>query len=66
MRRQFKTQDNSKAERPIVSYQGVGSRIINGFAQLFSLAYFRQKLLTMPLVKSFIKPYMPYFHQIIL
>jgi hypothetical protein len=32
MRRQFRTLDNSKDERKIISYQAVASRIADGFA----------------------------------
>lgn len=33
MRKQFKTIDQSKEERRIITYQAVATRIINGFAQ---------------------------------
>ena len=66
MRRQFKTMDDSKEERPIVSYQAVGSRIVDGYALLFSLAYLRQKIINMPLLKSFIRPYIPHFNPLVM
>lgn len=44
MRKQFKTLDESKDERPIIEYQGVSSRIIDGFACAFLFNFFLQKV----------------------
>ncbi len=48
MRLQFATLEKSKAERPILQYQAVTSRIADGFATLFGLAFLRQRLVNMP------------------
>jgi hypothetical protein len=66
MRLQFSTYEKNKAERSIVQYQAVSSRISDGFSTLFGLSYLRQKMLVMPEVGHFIKFYLPYLQQIIL
>jgi hypothetical protein len=44
MRKQFKTNDNNKEERRIITYQAVASRIINGFAQFVALSDFHSRV----------------------
>ena len=66
MRKQFKTIDDSKEERPIIQYQGVSSRIIDGFATAFLLHFFLEKVNADKSMKNFLIPYMSYFHQIML
>lgn len=66
MRVQFATFEKGKAERPIGQYQAVTSRIVDGFATLFGLSFLRQRLITMPEVGVFMRPYLPFIHQVIL
>lgn len=45
MRKQFKTIEGSKEERSIITYQGVVSRIIDGFVTMIGLSDLNSRLL---------------------
>jgi hypothetical protein len=66
MRTQFQTLESSTSERPIIQYQAVSSKIVDGFATLISLSYLRQRLITMPIVNQYMRSYFPFLHQVIL
>ena len=46
MRKQFKTIDNSKEERAIITYQAVADRIISALAQYEALSDLYTKVMT--------------------
>ncbi len=46
MRKQFKTIDDSKEERRIITYQAVAARIIDGYSQFQALSDLYAKILT--------------------
>lgn len=66
MRLQFKTLPDSKAQRPIISYQAVGIRIVNAISKLLCFADLNRGLMNNKAIIPFAAPLLDINHKTIL
>jgi hypothetical protein len=66
MRKQFKTLPQSKAERPILTYQAVGSRLIEAFSRLVCFSELNKALFNNKQIIPFASPLLDINHHLIL